>query len=428
MNFLGAASMEAPPVPDKSASTAARYLTVAVRAVLWVYLASLPFRPLLFIERHGFILLLALLVVWSLFHQRLFWRPTAIDMPLLIYVSWIALTIPFAQFPAYSLKEFGKLVQGIVIFYAVLYFLRDETNSRKLVYLMVGATSLVSVYGISQYDPASQQAMKSFLPAEVWLTTYLVLLIPLCVGVSYSEVRPWMRWGAAAIAGSAIVCLVLTRSRAGALALAIELVLMVWLFRRWRRAVLGIVSALVLMGSLWVASLFNVTLPVANGDAIPMNKNMASILHRFDIWKFMLDEIQKHPVVGIGYGKDNFLLVYGQEPEEVEPGHVRVKNAGAHNIVLYHALHVGIPGAVLFVWLMVHAVKTLWIGVKGSSNQRSYGMAVAILVAVIGGLIRFQFDLMLVGTLAVLFWTLLAVGMMHVPERTRGPIAATDVK
>jgi O-antigen ligase len=142
----------------------------------------------------------------------------------------------------------------------------------------------------------------------------------------------------------------------------------------------------------------------------------------------MLDEIQKHPVVGIGYGKDNFLLVYGQEPEEVEPGHVRVKNAGAHNIVLYHALHVGIPGAVLFVWLMVRAVKTLWIGVKVSSNQRSYGMAAAILVAVIGGLIRFQFDLMLVGTLAVLFWTLLAVGMMPVPERTQGPVAATNVK
>jgi O-antigen ligase len=171
------------------------------------------------------------------------------------------------------------------------------------------------------------------------------------------------------------------------------------------------------MGALWLVSLSNVTVPGTNGGTIPMNKNVGSIIHRFDIWKFMLAEIQKHPVVGIGYGKDNFLLVYGQEPEEVEPGHFRVKNAGAHNIVLYHALHVGIPGALLFVWLMVRAVKILWIGVQESSDRHSYGMAAAIFVAVVGGLIRFQFDLMLVGTLAVLFWVLLAIGMLYVPKQ-----------
>jgi O-antigen ligase len=202
---------------------------------------------------------------------------------------------------------------------------------------------------------------------------------------------------------------------------------MAWLFRSWKRAMVGMITALVLMGSLWLASLSNVTLPVTNGDPIPMNKNVGSIIHRFDIWKFTLAEILEHPLVGIGYGKDNFLLVYGDEPEEVEPGHARVKNAGVHNIVLYHALHVGIPGAMLFVWLMVRAVKTLWIGVKEGTNRQAYGIAVAVFVAVIGGLVRFQFDLMLVGTLAVLFWTLLAVGIMHMPERApRGSLAAAD--
>jgi O-antigen ligase len=423
---VGSASVEATSASVESTGAASQYLTTAVRAVLWMYLASLPFRPLLFIERHAFILLLVLLVVWSLAHKRLFWRPTALDMPLLAYVSWIALTVPFAQFPAYSLKEFGKLLQAIVIFYAVRYFLRDEAGRRSLLYLLVGTTGLVSIYGISQFDPANQQAMRSFLPAEVWLTTYLVLLIPFCVGFSYGGARPSLRWVAAAIAGSAMVCLVLIRSRAGALALAVELALMAWLFRSGKRAVAGMVAALVLMGALWLASLANVSLPGTSVDTIPMNKNVASIIHRFDIWKFMLAEIEKHPFVGIGYGKDNFLLVYGDEPEQVEPGHVRVKNAGAHNVVLYHALHVGIPGAVLFVWLMVRAVKTLWIGVKEGTNQQAYGIAVASFVAVIGGLVRFQFDLMLVGTLAVLFWTLLAVGIMHMPERAPREAVAAD--
>lgn len=424
MNVLGTVSADGTAARGQSTDAASYYLTAAVRALLWVYVAALPFRPLLFVERHAFLLLLVLLSAWSLFHKRWFWRPTPIDIPLLVFIGWVAFTLPFSQFPAYSLKEFGKLLQGITIFYAVLYFFQDGAHRKYLVYLLVGTTGLVSIYGISQFDPSNQQAMTSFMPAEVWLTTYLVLLIPLCVGASYAAERSWMRWAAAGIAVSAIICLVLVRSRAGAVALAVELILMAWLFRRWKHAVFAAASALVLMGALWLASLSNVTVPGTNGGTIPMNKNVASIVHRFDIWKFMLGEIQKHPVVGIGYGKDNFLLVYGEEQEEVEPGHVRVKNAGAHNILLYHALHVGIPGAMLFLWLIIRTIKTLFIGVKESSGRHAYGVVTGIFVGMIGALVRFQFDMMLVGTLAVLFWVLLAIGMLHLPETKQRALAS----
>jgi O-antigen ligase len=381
-----------------------------------VYLASLPFRHLLVIERNGFLLLMVLLAIWSACHRRVFVPQTPLNVAVLAFVGWVALTIPFAQFPAYSLKEFGKLLQDVLIFYAVLYFLGDEADRRRLVSLMVGTTGLVSLYGLAQFNPSNQQAMTSFLPSEVWLTTYLVLFVPLCFGASLGQERPWVRRLGIGIGVSAVVCLVLTRSRAGSLALLVELAMMAWLFRRRRRVVLGMISALVLVSGLWLLSVAG---PRNGIEPIPMNKNVGSIVHRFDIWTFSLLELPKHPIVGIGYGKDNYLLVYGDQPEDVEPGHVPVRKAGVHNIFLYYALHVGIPGALLFVWLAIRTIHTLWLGVKSSSDQYAEGVCAAVLVGVAGALVRFQFDFMLVGTLAVLFWTILAIGVAHLSDGQR---------
>lgn len=417
MSSLETTSLGTPSAREKGTFEVKHYLDTALRTVLWVYLASLPFRNLLVIERNGFLVLMVLLLLWSLSHRRLFWRPTPLDIPLLAFVGWVAFTIPFSQLPAYSLKEFGKLLQGVLIFYAVLYFLSNEASRRTLVLFMAGVTLLVSMYGLSQYDPTNQQAMMSFLSSEVWLTTYLVLLIPLCIGFAYGEQRPWLRGLAGTAGAMAIICLVLTKSRAGNLALVVELFALACLLRRWRSAVLGLVIALFIICGLWVFSITKAVLPEASLDVIPMKNDTFSIVHRFDIWKFAVNEIWQHPLVGIGYGKDAFRLVYGGMEEIVEPGHAAVRKAGVHNVVLYHALHVGIPGAILFLWLMIHTMKTLLVGVKESRDDYSYGIVAGILVAVVGAFIRGQFDLMLVGTLAVLFWMLLAVGMIHLPER-----------
>lgn len=420
MNSFETASVETPTVREKGALEVKRYLETAVRAVLWVYLASLPFRSLLVVERNSFLVLMVLLLLWSLSHRCLFWRPTPLDIPLLAFVGWVAFTIPFSQLPAYSFKEFGKLVQGITVFYAVLYFFKNRTNRRSLVYLMVASAGLVSAYGLIEYDGRNQQAMSSFLPAEVWLTTYLVFLIPLCFGAAFGETQGWLRVVAVVAGSLSIVCLVLTKSRAGSVALLVELALLAWLLRRWKPVVMGMVAAVLITSGLWLFSITKVVLPEAGLEVIPMKNDTFSIVHRFDIWKFALNEIKQHPLVGIGYGKDAFRLVYGGTEEVLEPGHGSVRKAGAHNILLYHALHVGIPGAILFLWLIMHTMKMFFIGVKESRDPYSYGIAAAILVAIVGAFIRFQFDLMLVGTLAVLFWTLLAIGMIHLQEQSHG--------
>ena len=53
-----------------SSSERVPYFDMIVRVVLAVYIAVLPFKSLLIVERNGFILLLGLLVGWSAINRR----------------------------------------------------------------------------------------------------------------------------------------------------------------------------------------------------------------------------------------------------------------------------------------------------------------------------------------------------------------------
>ena len=169
------------------ASERVSYFDTIVRVVLAVYIAVLPFKSLLIVERNGFILLLGLLVGWSVINRRLFYSRTPYDMVLLAFVLWVGLTIPFSVAPPYSVMEYGKLLQQMVIFYAVIYFFKDPRYRQVLLGLIGVMAMVVAGYGISQFNIENPQAVVSFLPAEVWLTTFLVMIIPFGLAVAFGE-------------------------------------------------------------------------------------------------------------------------------------------------------------------------------------------------------------------------------------------------
>ena len=141
-----------------------------IRVVLAVFIAVLPFKSLLIVERNGFLVLLGLLAVWCAINRRFFYCQTPYDMLLLAFVVWVGLTIPFSVVPSYSLNEYGKLLQHMVIFYAVIFFFK-ELRARQVLLGLIGIVAVVvTAYGLSQFNLQNPQAVVSFLSAEVWLT------------------------------------------------------------------------------------------------------------------------------------------------------------------------------------------------------------------------------------------------------------------
>ena len=396
-------------------------LSTIIRGLLYVYIFSLPFKGLLFIERNGFIILVVLLLLWCAVNQRHFFTQTPIDIPLVAFVAWVALTIPFAAFPVYSAKEFAKLLQQGLIFYVVAYFFQDKLCRTRLLAVLMGAIYIISVYGLFEFKdligarPPDVDLLyvTSFMGAEVWLTTYLVMLIPLSFALSLFDERLWARRCSAGATGLAVGCLLATFSRAGALALLCELWVLGWLTRR--KVVFMTATAVslfvIVIGTLLIQHSPTPTIP---GTTVPgVKATEDSLKHRLDIWTFTTGRIFDHPILGIGYGKDNFLLVYGQSPnEEVQPGHLPVLQAGTHNTFLDIALGTGVPGLLLFVWLLHRIVFSAITAFQQTSVPLDKAVSLGVSVSVIGMVVRLCFDHMLIGTLAILFWILVAMAML----------------
>jgi putative inorganic carbon (HCO3(-)) transporter len=395
-------------------------LDAILRFVLVVYIAVLPFTPLFRVERTGFLVLLGLLAGWCVANRDLFYSRTPYDMLLLAFVAWVGFTIPFSVSPFYSMKEYGKLLQQIVVFYAVIHFFKGLFYRQVLLGLVGIMAIIVAGYGLSQFNLNDAQLVHSFLPAEVWLTTFLIMVIPFGLALALGEGPPEIRMGSAVVVGMMTACLLATQSRAGLVALVAELWVIVWFIRSTPAKV---VTALATVGAIAVVLIvFNAnTIPSAEISAditssIPVKKGFSSVFHRFDIWGFTLSEIAKHWVVGIGYGNHSYLLSYGQDDEVVMPGHAAITQSGTHNIFLYLALHVGLPGMVLFGWFFVRVVQTTAAEYRQAQDWLSKSILVGSVVSGIGLIVRLQFDQMFVGTLAMLFWVLLAMAVLSYPS------------
>jgi len=404
------------------------YFDTIVRVVLAIYIAVLPFKSLLVVERNGFILLLGLLVGWCAINRRLFYSRTAYDMLLLAFVVWVGLTIPFSVAPSYSVMEYGKLLQHMVVFYAVIYFFKGLLYRQVLLGLVGVMAFVIAGYGLSQFNLDNPQAVVSFLPAEVWLTTFLIMVIPFGLALALGEGPSEVRIGGALAVGLMTVCLLGTQSRAGLVALVGELWVMAWFIRSVSTKVVAALATVCVIAA--VVIVFNAnSAPVAGQSAdittsLPLKRGFASVIHRFDIWWFTLSEIAKHWLVGIGYGNHSYLLLYGQDDEVVMPGHQAITHQGTHNIFLYLALHVGLPGMLLFGWFVVRVVLTTAEECRQAHDWLSKAVLVGSVVSVVGLILRLQFDQMLVGSLAVLFWVLLAMAVLSYPSYNR---AATQV-
>ena len=97
------------------------------RAGVFLLLLAMSFFPRLFhIEEYLFFLLLISSVVVAYKTGHLLWIRTALDVPVLLFIGWVLVTVPFAIDPVYSFGEWRKLVVQIVLFYWALLVLQQN--------------------------------------------------------------------------------------------------------------------------------------------------------------------------------------------------------------------------------------------------------------------------------------------------------------
>ena len=399
-----------------------------IRGIFYVYCFSLPFKSLLFVERIGFIILVCLVVLWCLLRKRYLTIPAEIALPLIVFVGWIGITIPWAAFPWYSLGELGKVVHDIFVLSAVIVFFREPRDLRRLLQAMMVSLVAISLLGIGEFilsPPGSGAACRSGFRAgsamggNMWLSSYLLILIPIagCLAFYAQQLRARILYGSVAVLG--LASMLLSFSSAGIIAVVAQC-FMVGLVLGQRRiaVVIGILSICLLGGAF--AYKYSLNQQIKNEDA-SIDSSLRgeyqwrgetvqeyNLRARLNILTFGLRELGAHPLVGTGFGKNNFDWVYGEKARQL---HVEVSHpmpAGTHNTFLDLALGIGLPGLGIFIWLLTAITRMAVSTYRVAACPLSQAVALAVSTIVVGTAVRNFFDHMFAGNIVTLFWVAVA--------------------
>jgi O-antigen ligase len=381
-----------------------------------VGITFLSFFPGLFhYQEYAFFCLLAVALSLSWIEKINPLVRTPIDLPLLGFIGWVLCTVPFAIDPAYSFSEWRKLVAHVLVFYWGLFVLRQYGNDAKLTRLVLWAVVLgslvLSVFALEDFVLRGGTWRDRLIRAGApnsdynWLTTYLVLVIPILIAWLLIHRTFWARALGVLTILAAAIAQIAAYTRAGWLAHFAQAVGLVIMAGKRRVMVWLLISAMAMGGGLIAISVIGY-----QRDTI----DPWTFSARVKTWKLGFQQVIQHPVVGVGYGNDTFVRLYTAEIEaDKDKGAEEKVLPALHNTFAMVLMGSGTPALALFVWVFVRIVRELASCKAQLVIRRSHVLLFvpATALAVIGFAVRNAFDYMFAGSLASLFWILVATGL-----------------
>jgi len=405
-------------------------------AVLWklqayglVGITFLSFFPrLIHSQEYAFFFLLAVALCLAWVERINPWIRTPIDLPLLGFVGWVLYTVPFATDLAYSFSEWRKLVAQVLVFYWAMFVLRSYRRielSRLILWAVVLGSLVLSGFALVDFvlrgGTWRDRLVRAGAPYSDynWLTTYLVLVIPILIGWVVIHRKFWARAVGILTLVMAGFAQVATYTRAGWAAHFAQAVGFGLVAGR-HRLVIGVLAGAIAMGG----GLLAVSeIGYQRGTIDPW-----TLSARVKTWRLGLHQVVQHPLVGVGYGNDTFLKVYTAEIEAEKSKAAGDKVLpGLHNTFAMALMGSGVPAIILFIWIFVCIVSTLTRQWWRSTAAETQWLLVAVAVVTVGFATRNLFDYMFAGSLAHLFWILVAVGLCSVRPQISAEAGAGDL-
>ena len=181
--------------------------------------------------------------------------------------------------------------------------------------------------------------------------------------------------------------------------------------------VVGLILASVAAAAALVVIDQNSGIPFVPGQAKFTAYNLEA---RLNVWRFGVSKMLEHPLVGIGYGKDNFYIVTKEEQKRLTDETNMIMAAGLHNTFLDMAVGAGLPAGFAYIWLMWAIARAGLDRFRSESRQLLRAWPLALVILVVGVFIRNCFDHMWIGTMALLFWVIVGLSVQPTPSSTKG--------
>ena len=330
-----------------------------------------------------------------------------------MWVLLFILVIAVSAVTSISLEESYKIALVMCAF-AMSYFVIINTVETKkqlkfLLYLFVIAAALSAVFGIYQYiygDVYSQAWLDSEMFEDIKMRVYstfenpnvygeyLILVIPIAVGLMWTEKGFWKKLFLLGIVGITTLAMVLTFSRGCWLGILFALALLAIMIDR-RFILLGIVALL--------AMPFVLPLTIINRFMSIGDMSDSSTSYRVYIWMGTLAMLKDYWFCGVGLGETSYNTIYPlYSYNNIEAPH-------SHNLYLQFVSQFGIIGLITFLGMVYNFYKDTTIKMLKKKD--------ILLAGIVAGMTGFFLEGMFDYTwynyrVILIFWMVIAFGIV----------------
>ena len=305
---------------------------------------------------------------------------------LTLYWVWAGIATILSPVKREALSGLVELTLYLIVFALMERTLRSPKWRTWIITIYLFAAFIVTLFGFSQWffgapplatwvDQESSLAnttrVYSYLGNPNLAAAYLIPAVPL----SLSAIFAWPHWGpkllAAVMFVANSVCIVLTFSRGGWIALVLSLaisalLLLYWVlpqlptfWRRWAFPILlGGGGAILLVAVIAVPPLRDRVL------SIFASRKDSSNNFRINVWEAVKEMIRARPLTGIGPGHGTFNKIY---PLYQRP---KFSALSAYSIYLEHLVELGIFGFTCFMALIVTVFQQGWVQIQRMRQER----------------------------------------------------------
>jgi O-antigen ligase len=240
------------------------------------------------------------------------------------------------------------------------------------------ANSVVIVQALRHhtYDVVNTPPVVIYNTANA-VALFLVPVVAFAGAIALHWEERRVRWVAAAVGALGTLCVVLSFSRGGYLALAAVVVGLALSYRR-RWIVLG-AGVVVAAGLMLVSSIRHRVL-----TELDFTNGSNTLVGRFHLWSVALQMLRDHPIFGAGLSGFATVIAPYWNPTNAD------RFTYPHNIVLNSWTETGVLGVVAFAWILVVGFRSSWRGWRASSaawRAVHLGVLLALIAVVVHGLV-----------------------------------------
>ncbi len=361
---------------------------------------------------------------------------TPISLPILAFVFMAVISAAFSMDHWYSFRELrGEILKQALLFILVANTIRKPYQIRNLLIGLFAGALYMSIVGIVGYYAGwtvyegrtiSWYSNKSYTS----LGCYLAINVALVLAIVYFERNRTRIFWLLSMTAVFVCCILLTFTRGVWIAVGIAGSFLSVARKKF-------IGLLVLAMMIFFLAVFPnpfrdrlISITDLRNYSVPG----AILSDRVLSWKSALDMIRDRPLIGIGYGPKLFEEVY---PRYLYPG-AKEPMSYAHNLFLDITVQMGIPGLIIFLWLIISYFRgAVAVFRKVSSpflRAVILGSVAGILILLVNGLV----SLLLFNELGLLIFILMGIthsraiqeecGVLelnHLPQRVASRLVAS---